>query len=201
MEVARPDEGEHSAREAADETHQNGEMWNGYGHQDGEDDQSDSHGQSPDFELAVQSPHGRENGFGPALEESSFQQIHGRIIRQGVRQHGLSNEFSSVKQISWKAAGIRVYLYDQNEVDQSFEALRGQIVGDDFLGVSRPSQETDVAEKRFENGGRNVAPVEHALESFRFLHVAFQGRQEDLRRVAEDDDAQRNGESEDVDAQ
>ena len=79
--------------------------------------------------------------------------------------------------------------------------MGGQIVGDDLLRVLLPGEESDVAEERLEDGGRYVAPVEHAVELCRVAHVALQRRQEDLRRVAEDDDAQRNGECEDVDAQ
>ena len=37
VEVAGPDEGEHGAREAADEAHEDGEVGNGDGHHDGED--------------------------------------------------------------------------------------------------------------------------------------------------------------------
>ena len=44
-------------------------------------------------------------------------------------------------------------------------------------------------------------PVEHALELRGVDHVAFEGGEEDLRRVAEDDDAQRDGERQDVDAE
>ena len=44
-----------------------------------------------------------------------------------------------------------------------------------------------------------MAPVHHAMEAFRFLHVALERRQEDLRRVAEDDDAERDGKRPDID--
>ena len=42
VEVARPDEGEHSAREAADEAHQNGKVRDEDGHEHGKDDQYDA---------------------------------------------------------------------------------------------------------------------------------------------------------------
>ena len=44
-----------------------------------------------------------------------------------------------------------------------------------------------------------MAPVEHAMELGRVGHIALERRQKHLRRVAEHDDAQRNGEREDVD--
>lgn len=91
------------------------------------------------------------------------------------------------------------YLNDQNEIDESLEALRGEVIGDDFLRSVLPSEETDVAEEGLENGGGDVAPVEHAVELGRVGHVALERREKHLRRVAEHDDAQRNGEREDVD--
>ena len=45
------------------------------------------------------------------------------------------------------------------------------------------------------------SPVKHAFELRRVDHVAFERWEEDLRRVAEDDDAQRDGERQDVDAE
>jgi hypothetical protein len=55
-------------------------------------------------------------------------------------------------------------------------------------------EEAHIAEERLEDGGGDVGPVEHDLEFGRVLHVTLEGRQEDLRRVTEDDDAQRDGE-------
>lgn len=89
VEIARPDEGEHGAREAADEAHQDGEVRDGNGHDDREDDESDAQGQAPDFQLAVERPHARESRFWPSFEEGSLQQIQCGVIRQRVRQQRL----------------------------------------------------------------------------------------------------------------
>lgn len=89
VEVARPDEGEHGAGEAADEAHQDGEMWDGNGHDGREDDEGDAEGQTPDFEFAVQGPHTRESGLRSSFEEGSLQQVQRGVIRQRVRQQRL----------------------------------------------------------------------------------------------------------------
>ena len=52
-----------------------------------------------------------------------------------------------------------------------------------------------------EDGSGQVRPIEHRAEAGPVVHVALHGREEDLRRVAEDDHAERDGERPDVDAQ
>ena len=74
-------------------------------------------------------------------------------------------------------------LDDQNDVDGGLEALCGQVVGDLFLGVQAPRQEADVGEESLENGGGQMAPVQHFVEALRLGHVPFQCRQKDLRCI------------------
>lgn len=49
-----------------------------------------------------------------------------------------------------------------------------------------------------ESASGNVTPVEHVAELCRIFHVSFKCGQEDLRGVAEDDDAQCYGEGSSV---
>ena len=50
-------------------------------------------------------------------------------------------------------------------------------------------KKADPAEYRFESRGGNVAVIQHPVKLAAIDHVAFERRQEYLRRVAEDDDA------------
>ena len=68
MEVAGPDERQHGTRETADQAHENGEMWDPDGHDDGEGDHSNADSKSPHFQLAIQCPHGGKRRLRPPFE-------------------------------------------------------------------------------------------------------------------------------------
>ena len=89
VKIAGPNEREHRARERADKSHEDGKMRNRYGHDRSEHHQTHSKGQTPHFQLPVQCPHGREEGFGTALEKGALQQVQRSVVRQRVRQHRL----------------------------------------------------------------------------------------------------------------
>jgi hypothetical protein len=107
VEVAGPDEGEHSAGEGADEAHEDAEVGYEDGHEDGEEDDADAPRQAPDLQLPVEGPDRREDGLGPAPEEGPLQELAGRVVGQGIGQQGL---------------------YDQARVHQALEARRVQVV-------------------------------------------------------------------------
>lgn len=89
MEVAWPDERQHGASEWADEAHQYAKMGYEDRHQDGEYDHADAPSQTPDFELAVHRPDGREDRLRSAAEEGALQELARGVVRQWVRKHGL----------------------------------------------------------------------------------------------------------------
>lgn len=62
-----------------------------------------------------------------------------------------------------------------------------------MLRVVLEGQEADPAEQGLERGRGDVAPVEHPIELGAIDEIALEGRQEDLRRVAEDNYAERDG--------
>lgn len=53
VEIARPDKAEHCASEAANETHQNGEVGNEDGHQYGGYNDADTEAQTPNLQFPV----------------------------------------------------------------------------------------------------------------------------------------------------
>ena len=57
MEDARPDKGEEAACEVSYEAHQNGEVGDEDGKQDGDHNHTDSKTESPDLQLAVKGPY------------------------------------------------------------------------------------------------------------------------------------------------
>lgn len=173
MEVARPDEREHGAGEAADEAHEYGEVRYGYGHEHGAQDDGHAERQAPDFELAVQVPDAGVRGGGRPDEEGLLEYVARRVVRQRVRQQHLDH---------------------QEHVDQALEGGRVQVVGDHLLRVVLEREEAHVAEQRLEYGGRDVAPLEHPVELGPVDEVTLERGQEYLRRVAEHDHAQRYGE-------
>ena len=116
----------------------------------------------------------------PVLKHGGLQKIHSSEERQRVGQQGLG---------------------DQDEVDDDLEAGVRQVVGDHLLGGHAPRQEPDVGEDGLEDGRRHVGPAHHAGELAAVHQVAFQRGQEDLRGVAEHDDAQGDGQRPDVDAE
>lgn len=71
------------------------------------------------------------------------------------------------------------------------ESARMQIICDHLLGVILECQKAQIAEQRFEYGGRNVRPVQHPFEFRAIDHVTFERGQKYLRCVGENDDAQR----------
>lgn len=171
MEVAGPDEGEHGAGEGTDETHQYAEVRYKDRHQNGKDDHADPPSQAPDLELAIQRPDGREKRFRSAAEEGALEELAGRVIRQRVREHRFD---------------------DQTQVHQAFEAGRVQVVRDHLLRIVLEGQKADPAEERLERSRGDVAPVQHPVELGAIDEIALEGRQEDLRRIAEDNHAERD---------
>lgn len=61
-----------------------------------------------------------------------------------------------------------------------------------LLRIILEGKEADPSKYGFEGCRGNVAPVEHPVELAAVLEVALKRRQEDLRGVAEDDDAKGN---------
>ena len=57
VEDARPDEGEEAAGEVSYEAHQDREVGDEYGKQDGDHDHTDSKTESPDLEFAIKGPY------------------------------------------------------------------------------------------------------------------------------------------------
>lgn len=56
MKVAWPNKTQHCAGKAADEAHQNGEMWNEASHENGECNHTDAPAQTPHFQFTVEFP-------------------------------------------------------------------------------------------------------------------------------------------------
>ena len=179
MKNARPYERKKTSGEATDESHQDGEVRNDHGKQDGHDDHSNTKCQPINFQLAIKCPDGGEHGLGLTLEQFLLDHFTGGVIGQWVGKHGLAHE---------------------DDVDHCFQVWR-EVVHDLFLGVFLKRQEPHVAKECLKDGGSNVGPVQHAVEPRRIYHVALQGGEEDLRGVAEDDDPKGDGEGEDVDVQ
>ena len=113
-----------------------------------------------------------------APKEGPLKQVDGGEIGQRVGEQGLGH---------------------QEQVDDDTHGVAGQVVGDHLLGGKAEGQETDIGETGFKNGCSHVRPVDHAMEFALVYQIALQGGQEDLRGVAEDDDAQRDGEGPYVD--
>lgn len=179
VEVARPDEAQHGARETADESHQDLEVRNEAGHQNRHHDHCHSERKSPDFEVSVQCPNRRHFRLRWSPEEVALQELRRRVVGQRITQHGLD---------------------DQEEVDEPLKSWREQVVGDHLLRVVLEGEEAHVAEDCFEGGCCDVRPVQHPVELGPIDHVPFECGQEDLRRVREDDDSEGNGELAHVDA-
>jgi len=169
VEITRPDKAKHCASEAANETHQNGEMGNKDCHQDGGHNNADAETQSPDLQFPVQIPDGREFGLWRTSKEVALEQLTGSIVWQRVAKEGLD---------------------DQKEVHHALEALRVQVVGDDLLRVILEGQKADVPESSLKHCSRDVRPVQHPIELGAVDHVALEGGQKDLRGVREDNHTQ-----------
>lgn len=89
MEVARPDEAQHSAGEASDEAHQDGEVRNETSHENCEENDADAPAQTPDLQLAVELPDLWEDCLGLATEESSLEKFTGCEVRQRITENSL----------------------------------------------------------------------------------------------------------------
>lgn len=169
VEIARPDKAEHCASEAANETHQNGEVGNENGHQYGGYNDADTEAQTPNLQFPVQIPDGWKFGFWRTSKEVAFEQLTGSIVGQGVAQKGLD---------------------DQKEVHHALKALRVQIVGNHLLCIVLEGQKADIPESGLKHSSRYVRPVQHPVEFGAIDHVALERGQKDLGGVREDDDAQ-----------
>lgn len=93
VEVARPNEGEHRAGEAADETHEYREVGNRNGKQQRDQNQQHSTSHGPNTVVAVSFPARRHRLWsfavrvllrGTAFEERFLEQLRGGVIRQWV---------------------------------------------------------------------------------------------------------------------
>lgn len=177
VEEAGQQEAEASAGEAAREAHEQCEVRDVDGHEQREDDQRAAQRQPPGFETAVAAVACGEEGAAAFLEERLLQHLDGSEEGQRVGQQRLGH---------------------QEDVDHSADGAR-QVIRDDLLGLVGPGEVGDEREEAFEHAGGDVRPVHHAVELAGLLHVALQRRQEDLRRVAEHDDADGDGKLLDVD--
>lgn len=155
MEVAGPDEREHGAGKGTDETHQYTEVRYKDRHQNGKYDHADPPGQTPDLELTIQRPDGREKRFRSTAEEGAFEKLASRVIRQRVREDRFD---------------------DQTQIHQALEAGRMQVVRDHLLRVVLESQEADPAEERLERGRGDVAPIQHPVEFGAIDEIALECR-------------------------
>jgi hypothetical protein len=67
MKHSRPDEGEHTTSEAANEAHEDGEVRDDNGKHDGHDNHHYSKAKTPNLELTIRGPNGGEDGVRLAL--------------------------------------------------------------------------------------------------------------------------------------
>lgn len=176
MKQAGEEKAQARARQAARQTHEKREMRHVDRHEHREHDQGAAEREAPGLETPVAPVAIREERPASFLEESLFQDLDGSEKRQRVGEQRLGH---------------------QEEVHDGPDARR-QVVRDDFLGLVGPRQVGHQGEEAFEDAGSDVSPVHHAVELAGFLHVPFQGGQEDLRGVAEHDDADGDGELLDV---
>lgn len=179
MKKAGEEKAQTRARQTARQTHEEREVGHVNGHEHCEHDQGAAERKTPRLELPVAPVAVREKRAPSVLEESLFQDLDGGEERQRVRQQRLGH---------------------QEEVDDGSDARR-QVVRDHLLGLVGPRQVGHQGEQAFEDAGSDVSPVHHAVELAGLLHVPLQRGQEDLRGVAEDDDADGDGELLDVDVE
>ncbi|RUS84510.1 hypothetical protein EGW08_007749, partial [Elysia chlorotica] len=97
------------------------------------------------------------------------------VVGQGVGKHGLAH---------------------QDEVDHELESCGWEVVGDHLHCLV--AVRFQIPEQGFEDGRCDVGPRHHAAEPGPVAQLALQRGQEDLRRVGEHDDAQRDRESPDI---
>lgn len=140
-------------------------------HEHGENYQGNPEAQAPRFQLPTRAVAVREERPSTVLEK------------------GLLQDLNCSKE--WQRIGEQ-RLGDEEDVDHSSDGCR-QVVRDDLFGGVCPSQVGHQGEEALEDAGRDVAPLQHAVELAGLLHVSLQRGQEDLRGVAEHDDADRNG--------
>lgn len=179
MEKAGQQKAEPRARQAARQAHEKREVRHVNGHEHRENHQRAAERQTPGLESAVSAVAVREERAPSVLEESLFEDLHRGEERQRVRQQRLRH---------------------QEQVDDGADAGR-QVVRDHLLGFISPRQVSHQGEQALEDAGRDVRPVHHAVELAGLLHVPLQRGQEDLRGVAEHDDADGDGELLDVDVE
>lgn len=177
VEVAGPNEAQHRTGEAANEAHQNRKVGYKTGHEYCKKYNSNPPSQAPNLQLPVQGPNRRKRRFRFSAKERPLQKLAGGVIRQRIAQERFN---------------------DKTQVYEAFEPGGMEVVRDDLLRIVLEREEADVAEERLEDGGPDVRPVQHPLELGRVLHVALKRRQEDLRRVREDDHAETDREVLDV---
>lgn len=147
------------------------------GHKQGEDHQANSQAQTPGFQLPSRAVAVREHGSPATLKKWFLQDLHCSKEGQRVGQQRLGHE---------------------EEVHHSPDGGR-QVICDDLFGGVCPSQVRHQGEEALQDAGGDVSPVHHAVELAGFRHVSLQGGEEDLRGVAEHDDADGDGELLNVD--
>ena len=191
VKVARPHERQHVAGDAADEAHQYGEVRQEDGQDESERDETEPQHEPPYLQRTTGDSVGVSAASGSLLEA-------GRTGRRGAPP-----EEAFLQQLDGGEVGQRVgqqRLDDEEQVDEHAHRRVRQVVRDHLLRLEAERQEADVGEAGLEDGGGDVRPVEHALEARPVDELALERRQEDLRRVAEHDDAERDRERVDVDA-
>ena len=191
MEITRPDERQHVAGDTADEAHEESEVRQEDGHDEREANETEPQHERPHLERAA--------AVSAAAEPAA------RLLeagRAGSRRRPTAEE-AVLKELDRGEVGQRVgqqRLDDEEQVDKHAHRHVRQVVRDHLLCVDTPRQEADVGEAGLEDGGGDVRPVQHAAEPRSVDEITLERRQEDLRRVAEDDDAERDRERPDVDA-
>ena len=196
MEVARPHERQHVASEAPDEAHQRCEVRHEYSDKHREPNEGESQEERPHLHTVV-GVETRADGRLDSLATVARCLFAGFVVSPSVSEERVLEELDSgeVRQrIGEESLG------DEAGVDDDPHRRVWQVVGDHLGGRQAPREEAHVGEHHLEDGGRKVRPVHHAVEPVALLHVSLERRQEDLRRIAEYDDAERDGERPDVDA-
>ena len=191
MKVTRPNEREHRSSDAANEAHEDGEMRYENGKKESEQDQAYSQTHGPELEIAFQvvtcaHEDGLGDGGGGGASLSSSHDFRVRVGVAGYEERQL-DQLNRSKVRQWIRQQCFEYEY---EIDDELEFFSGQVVCDDFFRLFLPSEKAHETEESLEEGGNNVRQIQHRVELGLVHHVAFEGWQKDLRRIAEDDDAQ-----------
>ena len=142
-------------------------MGNEDSEEDCEENTSDAESASPDLQFPVLRPDGGKGSGAILFEEFLLDQSTCRVIGKRIGEQRLD---------------------DKDQVARHLEPAV-DVVDDDLLGVLLPIQEGNVAKASLAEGGGDVTPVHHAMKLIFVNHVLLQRADEDLRGVAEHNDA------------